>query len=62
MYKLRKADGLGMDEMIYRETDATWIPIDERNADYIDYLAWLEAGNIPVEYIVAPLEEVNRGL
>ena len=33
-------------EVIFRE-DGACIPKDERNADYVEYLAWVEAGNIP---------------
>lgn len=30
---------------IIRTSDGAWIPIDERNVDYRDYLAWIAAGN-----------------
>lgn len=41
MYKL--SNGL----TITRLSDHTFIPIDPRNADYREYLVWLEEGNTP---------------
>lgn len=34
-------------ELIYRESDSSWIPKDEANTDYQQYLAWLAEGNTP---------------
>ncbi|QDP52543.1 MAG: hypothetical protein GOVbin4691_35 [Prokaryotic dsDNA virus sp.] len=47
MYKLLKDEnnettGILKDEYLY-------IPMDEGNMDYQDYLAWLEEGNLPEE-------------
>ena len=33
--------------MIYRRSDGAWIPTDTGNADYVEYLAWVAAGNEP---------------
>ena len=27
-----------------------WIPIDTLNKDYVEYLAWVESGNEPLEF------------
>lgn len=35
------------DGMIFREKDEAWIPFDEGNRDYREYMAWLEEGNQP---------------
>jgi len=41
MYKLT------YDDSILRTTDFAWIPADEGNTDYQQYLAWLADGNVP---------------
>jgi len=35
------------DQMIIRDEDGAFIPFDEANVDYQDYLAWLDEGNEP---------------
>jgi hypothetical protein len=35
------------DNMIYRIDDGAWIPKDEANSDYQEYLLWLSEGNEP---------------
>ena len=35
------------DSMIQRDEDGAFIPFDEANRDYVDYLAWLDEGNTP---------------
>lgn len=39
-----------------RREDGLWIPIDERNCDYRQYLKWLEDGNIAEEWIPEVIE------
>lgn len=41
MYKLKN------DKAIIRTTDNACIPKDQKNRDYKEYLAWLDAGNTP---------------
>jgi len=38
------------DQMIQRDEDQAFIPFDEANVDYQDYLAWLGKGNQPTPY------------
>lgn len=38
-------------KVIRRESDMACIPVDENNRDYQDYLAWLDEGNVPEEWI-----------
>ncbi len=42
--------------LIRRVSDGAFIPADERNADYRDYLAWVAEGNelAPVEALALP--------
>lgn len=48
MYKkINKPDGTENTEIIQRLSDTTFIPKDEANTDYIQYLEWLEEGNTP---------------
>ena len=32
-------------DVIQRTSDGSWIPVDEANIDYQDYLAWVAEGN-----------------
>ena len=34
-------------KMILRTEDKAYIPMDEANRDYKEYLAWIASGNIP---------------
>jgi hypothetical protein len=45
MYKLKELDGVTI--AIERNTDGCCIPLDEKNKDYIEYLAWVAEGNTP---------------
>tara|TARA_R100000781_G_scaffold106468_1_gene70503 strand:- start:28 stop:195 length:168 start_codon:yes stop_codon:yes gene_type:complete len=45
-YKLApKDDHAGAVQYIVRKEDNAWIPPDEDNTDYQEYLEWVEAGN-----------------
>ena len=43
MYKLLNYD----DKIVLRIADEAYIPFDERNSDYQNYLLWLGEGNVP---------------
>lgn len=43
-------------------SDGAWIPFDERNADYRDYLAWLADGNTPESPSITIPELVSKVL
>jgi len=47
MYKL-VTNLFGQPKVVCRVTDNAYIPIDEANTDYQEYLRWLEAGNTPL--------------
>lgn len=46
MYKLYNA--LSRQEYIIRLSDNAYIPMDEFNTDYQEYLKWLSEGNTPL--------------
>lgn len=39
---------------IFRISDSAYIPIDEDNRDYREYLQWVALGNIPNPYVALP--------
>jgi hypothetical protein len=49
MYQLLSNDPItgNAAQCIKRLSDNAFIPMDESNRDYQDYLAWLEEGNTP---------------
>jgi len=50
MYKLFNSSfGDTTVEMLIRKTDNAFIPKDEANRDYQEYLEWLAEGNTPEE-------------
>lgn len=47
-YKIAQKDPLSNAKpSIIRLDDMAWIPQDERNTDYQEYLTWLAEGNTP---------------
>lgn len=42
------------DRMVLRDEDQAWIPFDEGNADYQQYLLWLAQGNRPTPAVAPP--------
>jgi hypothetical protein len=38
------------DGFVIDVNNSLWIPIDEGNRNYREYLAWLEEGNVPEEW------------
>ena len=48
MYKISEAS---MAVMIYRISDGAWIPTDEANTDYQEYLKWVAEGNEAEEWV-----------
>jgi|HubBroStandDraft_1064217.scaffolds.fasta_scaffold412188_2 hypothetical protein len=48
--------------IIVRDEDQAFIPVDESNLDYLEYLAWLDEGNQPnpAPEIVAPIRRPPR--
>ena len=43
--KTKDSDGNVRTDQIKRISDGAWIPFDEENRDYQDYLAWVAEGN-----------------
>jgi hypothetical protein len=39
------------DQVIQRDEDGAFIPFDEANVDYVEYLRWLDEGNEPTPYV-----------
>jgi hypothetical protein len=49
MYKIFTSQ-LNNIQFIFRTTDNTFIPIDEGNISYQEYLKWISEGNVAEEY------------
>lgn len=47
MYKLLPDTIIGPATCIHRIDDNTFIPLDQENTDYQEYLKWLAEGNTP---------------
>ena len=47
MYKLSKNALTGATNFVQRLSDNAFIPMDEQNSDYVEYLRWLSEGNTP---------------
>jgi len=43
--KTKDSEGNVRTNQIKRISDGAWIPFDEENKDYQDYLAWVAEGN-----------------
>jgi hypothetical protein len=54
MYKIIKHPMTGAPSCIKRLSDNAFIPMDDANTDYQEYLKWLEEGNEPL-----PADEGN---
>jgi hypothetical protein len=48
-YKIYINEMIG-NTIVYRESDCSWIPMDEANMDYQAYLAWVAEGNTAEEW------------
>jgi hypothetical protein len=48
MYKLMKSALTGEVSIVLRTTDNAYIPFDEANTDYQEYLKWVAEGNTPL--------------
>ena len=46
-YKLNSLDTFGKQSSVIKVDTMTYIPYDEANADYQEYLAWVAEGNTP---------------
>jgi hypothetical protein len=47
MYKLLKLPSGTMQDCVKRLSDNAFIPFDEANTDYQEYLKWVAEGNTP---------------
>jgi len=62
MYKLlpkeKTPNGLIESKVVCRLSDNAFIPFDEANTDYQEYLKWLEEGNTPLPADNSPQENI----
>jgi len=47
--KTKDSEGNVRTNQIKRISDGCWIPFDEGNRDYQEYLAWVAEGNTPAD-------------
>jgi hypothetical protein len=45
---------------ILRVADGAFIPMDELNADYVEYQRWLEAGGVPDPYVPEQVQDTLK--
>ena len=45
--KTKDSEGNVRTDQIKRISDGAWIPFDNQNRDYQDYLSWVAEGNTP---------------
>lgn len=50
------------DGMIKREYDGAFIPFDEGNIDYLEYMEWLKQGNNPTAHDAQPAVQAEQPL
>ena len=50
------------DGMIKREYDGAFIPFDEGNIDYLEYMEWLKQGNSPHAHDAQPIVQAEQPL
>jgi hypothetical protein len=55
MYQIIKDKYTELPSCIKRLSDNAFIPMDEANSDYAEYLAWVALGNQPI-----PADEVTE--
>ena len=58
--KTKDSEGNVRTDQIKRISDGAWIPFDEANTDYQDYLAWVAEGNTPAEADQTVYKLTNR--
>jgi len=49
MYQIINDSMTGASSCIKRLSDNAFIPMDEANTDYAEYLAWVALGNTPLQ-------------
>jgi hypothetical protein len=49
------------DSMIRRDEDGAFIPFDEANVDYVEYLWWIYDGGVPTPCTPPPGEGESSG-
>ena len=58
--KTKDSEGNVRTDQIKRISDGAWIPFDEANTDYQEYLAWVAEGNTPAEADQTVYKLTNR--
>ncbi len=58
--KTKDSEGNVRTNQIKRISDGCWIPFDEGNRDYQEYLAWVAEGNTPADADQTVYKLTNR--